>query len=58
MELVKRSRDSCIRHLIAVLEAQRTPFTQNTHKLEIVQDKWLAKYKDARARNGVHFGSS
>lgn len=32
-----------------MLETEQTPFTQNDHYLQTCKDKWLAKYKDARA---------
>ena len=32
-----------------VLQLESSPFTQNNHYLSECRDKWLAKYKDARA---------
>ena len=36
----------------AVLQLETSPFTQNDHYLSECRDKWLAKYKDARAGKG------
>ncbi|KIM82118.1 hypothetical protein PILCRDRAFT_485567 [Piloderma croceum F 1598] len=48
-ELVDRHYIGCGQFLQAILEAEQTPYTQNDHYLETCKDKWLAKYKDARA---------
>ncbi|KII84204.1 hypothetical protein PLICRDRAFT_46578 [Plicaturopsis crispa FD-325 SS-3] len=48
-ELVEQHYDSCLSHIAAILEGERTPFTQNDHYLATSKDKWLAKYKEARA---------
>jgi hypothetical protein len=39
--------------LQAVLEMEKALFTQNTHYLETCTEKWLSKYKDARAARGL-----
>jgi len=48
-ELVDRHYIGCGQFLQAILEVEQTPYTQNDHYLETCKDKWLAKYKDARA---------
>ncbi|KAF7979740.1 hypothetical protein HWV62_41114 [Athelia sp. TMB] len=48
-ESVKRHREACFNHLAVILETQQSPFTLNTHYLQASQDKWLGRYKDARA---------
>jgi hypothetical protein len=48
-ELVNRHHITCNQFLQAILETEQTPYTQNGHYLETCKDKWLAKYKDARA---------
>lgn len=48
-ELVNRHYTACVQFLQAMLEVEQTPFTQNDHYLQTCKDKWLAKYKDARA---------
>ncbi|KDQ60446.1 hypothetical protein JAAARDRAFT_191825 [Jaapia argillacea MUCL 33604] len=49
IELVKRHSDRCIPYVESILEIERAPYTQNGHYYDACKDKWLAKYKDARA---------
>ncbi|KIY62344.1 hypothetical protein CYLTODRAFT_361648 [Cylindrobasidium torrendii FP15055 ss-10] len=48
-ELCTKHAADCLKLLEQILETEMSPFTQNTHYLEDCTDKWLAKYKDARA---------
>ncbi|KAK7467517.1 hypothetical protein VKT23_004571 [Stygiomarasmius scandens] len=49
-DLIIKHRERCQMFLEAALEAEKTPFTQNTHYLQSTTEKWLAKYKSIRAR--------
>jgi hypothetical protein len=49
---MEKHRARCLDLLRAVLEMEKVPFTQNTHYLEASTEKWLSKYKDARAGKG------
>ncbi|KAH7928504.1 hypothetical protein BV22DRAFT_1192754 [Leucogyrophana mollusca] len=49
-DLVTRHYERCIERIAEQLEIERTPYTQNTHYLESSKEKWLAKYKDMRAK--------
>lgn len=42
----------CFQHLAAIIDVQRTPFTQNTEYLICCKENWLAKYKDANFGKG------
>ncbi|OSD00780.1 hypothetical protein PYCCODRAFT_1437127 [Trametes coccinea BRFM310] len=53
MELVNNCTEKTIEQLQAILALESSPFTQNGHYLSECRDKWLAKYKDARAGRGV-----
>jgi hypothetical protein len=46
---MEKHRARCLDLLRSVLEMEKVPFTQNTHYLEASTEKWLSKYKDARA---------
>jgi hypothetical protein len=48
-ELTQEHERLCLEFLQAILEAELTPFTQNTHYLQSGTDKWLAKYKEIRS---------
>ncbi|KAK7461117.1 hypothetical protein VKT23_009043 [Stygiomarasmius scandens] len=48
-ELVSRHRTNCQLFLDTALEAELTPYTQNSHYLEDSINKWLSKYKSIRA---------
>ncbi|THU97629.1 hypothetical protein K435DRAFT_753802 [Dendrothele bispora CBS 962.96] len=48
-ELVTKHRENCQRFLDTALEAELTPYTQNSHYLEDSTEKWLSKYKSIRA---------
>jgi hypothetical protein len=48
-ELVQDHHNQCLAALKTILEMEKTPFTQNTHYLETCTEKWLSKYKDAKA---------
>lgn len=48
-DLVGKHFTKCHEFVDAILAVEETPFTQNGHYLETCKDKWLAKYKDARA---------
>ncbi|TFK46143.1 hypothetical protein OE88DRAFT_1687998 [Heliocybe sulcata] len=49
-ELVNKHEAICIERLGEILQIESEPFTQNGHYYDSCRDKWLAKYKDARAR--------
>ncbi|ESK87740.1 hypothetical protein Moror_11277 [Moniliophthora roreri MCA 2997] len=49
LKLVEKHYGRCLMFLEAALEAEETPFTQNTHYLQTTTDKWLSKYKSLRA---------
>ncbi|TFY75946.1 hypothetical protein EWM64_g8066 [Hericium alpestre] len=48
--LVDRHQTNCQLFIDAALQAEHTPYTQNTHYLQSCNDKWLARYKDRRAK--------
>ncbi|KAI0743151.1 P-loop containing nucleoside triphosphate hydrolase protein [Daedaleopsis nitida] len=52
MELMKTCAERTASQLRVVLELETSPFTQNNHYFVECRDKWLAKYKDARAGKG------
>jgi hypothetical protein len=39
--------------IVYALEVEQTPYTQNTHYLQESTDKWLSKYKNARAEKPI-----
>lgn len=47
-DFVEQQHTQCRTHLIAFLEIQKTPFTQNEHYFEATRLKWLGRYKDGR----------
>ncbi|KAI0673303.1 P-loop containing nucleoside triphosphate hydrolase protein [Trametes maxima] len=49
MELINGCAETTASRIRAALELETSPFTQNGHYLSDCRDKWLAKYKDARA---------
>ena len=49
---MKTCADTTINQLKTVLELETSPFTQNYHYFQECRDKWLSKYKDARAGKG------
>ncbi|KAI0650981.1 P-loop containing nucleoside triphosphate hydrolase protein [Trametes meyenii] len=49
MELINGCAETTTSRIRAALELEASPFTQNGHYLSDCRDKWLAKYKDARA---------
>ncbi|KAA1467040.1 hypothetical protein DENSPDRAFT_926310 [Dentipellis sp. KUC8613] len=51
-ELVKRHFADCRAFIDAALEAERTPYTQNSHYLQSCEEKWLTRYKQSRAAGG------
>jgi len=51
-ELVEKHHALCLGLVETVLQMEIVPFTQNTHYLETCTQKWLSKYKDARAGKG------
>ncbi|EJF61472.1 hypothetical protein DICSQDRAFT_161582 [Dichomitus squalens LYAD-421 SS1] len=48
-ELVRQCAERTALQMRTVLQLETSPFTQNNHYLSECRDKWLAKYKDARA---------
>ncbi|KIJ68611.1 hypothetical protein HYDPIDRAFT_146952 [Hydnomerulius pinastri MD-312] len=48
-ELSAQHYAECLTRIKEHLEIEQDPFTQNDHYLESCKEKWLAKYKDARA---------
>ncbi|KAA1467036.1 P-loop containing nucleoside triphosphate hydrolase protein [Dentipellis sp. KUC8613] len=48
-QLIKKRYDCCVPFIQAALEIERMPYTQNLHYLQSCQEKWLGRYKDARA---------
>ncbi|KAI0706855.1 P-loop containing nucleoside triphosphate hydrolase protein [Cerioporus squamosus] len=52
LELMKTCADTTVSHLKTILELETSPYTQNHHYFQESRDKWLAKYKDARAGKG------
>ncbi|KAH9854523.1 P-loop containing nucleoside triphosphate hydrolase protein [Lenzites betulinus] len=52
-ELINSCAETTIAQIHTVLAREHAPFTQNGHYLSECRDKWLAKYKDARAGKGV-----
>ncbi|KDQ60443.1 hypothetical protein JAAARDRAFT_125646, partial [Jaapia argillacea MUCL 33604] len=48
-ELVDHHYAGCLKQLQVLLKLERSPFTQNTHYYDTCREKWLSKYKDARA---------
>ncbi|KAF5317462.1 hypothetical protein D9758_018043 [Tetrapyrgos nigripes] len=57
-ELVAKHRSSCQLFLDTALEAEVTPYTQNTPYLATGTDKWLSKYKSIRAEESVESGKT
>ncbi|KAK7040881.1 hypothetical protein VNI00_009477 [Paramarasmius palmivorus] len=49
LNLVEKHYGRCLMLLETTLEAEESPFTQNTHYLQSATDKWLSKYKTLRA---------
>ncbi|KAF9459501.1 P-loop containing nucleoside triphosphate hydrolase protein [Collybia nuda] len=47
-ELIHQRFAICMEILRPILEAEKTPYTQNTHYLSDSCAKWMAKYKDGR----------
>ncbi|KAI0820111.1 P-loop containing nucleoside triphosphate hydrolase protein [Trametes gibbosa] len=52
-ELMAGCAEAAIAQIRAILTLETSPFTQNGHYLAESRDKWLAKYKDARAGRGL-----
>ncbi|KAG6848187.1 hypothetical protein H0H93_002553 [Arthromyces matolae] len=50
-ELVQKHFDSCNLVLRPILQAEETPFTQNTHYLSESTSKWSSAYKSKRSGN-------
>ena len=48
-ELMAACGEETKRHIHTILEYEKFPFTQNGHYFQECRDKWLSKYKDARA---------
>ena len=48
-ELIHLCAQRTMTQMYMLLQLESTPFTQNNHYLSECRDKWLAKYKDARA---------
>ncbi|KAJ6557932.1 P-loop containing nucleoside triphosphate hydrolase protein [Mycena capillaripes] len=48
-DLAAKLFESCGTFLMAMLEVEQTPFTQNDHYLQSSTEKWLSRYKDERA---------
>ncbi|EPQ51165.1 hypothetical protein GLOTRDRAFT_141261 [Gloeophyllum trabeum ATCC 11539] len=48
-DLVHKHQVLCLQRIGEMLEIESEPFTQNGHYYDSCRDKWLAKYKDARA---------
>lgn len=48
--LIERHFSMCEVVVDAILGMERTPFAQNTHYLKSSSDKWLSRYRDARAK--------
>ena len=48
-ELIHLCVERTMTQMYMLLQLESTPFTQNNHYLSECRDKWLAKYKDARA---------
>ncbi|KAF7369662.1 hypothetical protein MVEN_00297300 [Mycena venus] len=48
-DLAAKYSESCGKFLIAMLEVEQTPFTQNHQYLQASTEKWLSHYKDERA---------
>ncbi|KAG6843814.1 hypothetical protein H0H87_012992 [Tephrocybe sp. NHM501043] len=51
-DIVEKHSEACKAILQPVLKIETTPFTQNGHYLSESVDKWLALYKEARAKEG------
>ncbi|KAI0363545.1 hypothetical protein BV20DRAFT_1031177 [Pilatotrama ljubarskyi] len=49
MELINSCAETTTAQIRAILALETSPFTQNDHYLSESRDKYLAKYKDARA---------
>ena len=52
VELMESCGETTKSKLRMVLELESVPFTQNGHYFQECRDKWLSKYKDARAGKG------
>ena len=52
VELMDSCGNTTKQQLQTVLELENVPFTLNTHYFQECRDKWLSKYKDARAGKG------
>lgn len=48
-DLVEKHCYNCRSFVDAILDAERIPFTQNEHYLQVSEDKWLTQYRDQRA---------
>ncbi|KAI0759256.1 P-loop containing nucleoside triphosphate hydrolase protein [Trametes elegans] len=53
MELIGSCAETTLAQIRAILTLETSPFTQNGHYLSDCRDKWLGKYKDARAGKSV-----
>ncbi|KAJ7918424.1 P-loop containing nucleoside triphosphate hydrolase protein [Mycena leptocephala] len=51
-DLAGKYFESCGNFLMAMLEVEQMPFTQNDHYLQASTEKWLSRYKDERAGKG------
>ncbi|TCD63212.1 hypothetical protein EIP91_005824 [Steccherinum ochraceum] len=49
MELLRDKYGETWKQILFALGCEGRPYTQNGHYLQVTKDKWLAKYKDARA---------
>lgn len=49
LQLIEQQFAVCMGILHPILEAEKTPYTQNTHYLSESCAKWIAKYKDVRS---------
>ncbi|KAJ7037326.1 P-loop containing nucleoside triphosphate hydrolase protein [Mycena alexandri] len=48
-DLAAKYFESCANFLLAMLEVEQMPFTQNSQYLQASTEKWLSRYKDERA---------
>jgi hypothetical protein len=56
--LIEQKFSICKEILDRIIETEKTPYTQNTHYLSESSSKWLAKYRDMRAKKGTARESS
>ncbi|KAI0791138.1 P-loop containing nucleoside triphosphate hydrolase protein [Abortiporus biennis] len=49
MELIRLKRAETLKVIQRSLINEKSPYTQNDHYMQVTKDKYLAKYKDARA---------